>query len=153
MTGFIVVNKAVGVSSAQEVNKIKRLTNTPCGHMGTLDPMASGVLPVAVGKASRLFDYFLDKRKTYTATFRFGIDSDTLDTTGNVIKTGAPVPDESTVCSVLDNLCGEVLQIPPRFSAKNIGGRRAYQIAREGKEFELPPKKSYYSFRKTFEKS
>ena len=141
MTGFIVVNKAVGVSSAQEVNKIKRLTNTPCGHMGTLDPMASGVLPVAVGKASRLFDYFLDKRKTYTATFRFGIDSDTLDTTGNVIKTGAPVPDESTVCSVLDNLCGEVLQIPPRFSAKNIGGRRAYQIAREGKEFELPPKK------------
>ena len=64
-----------------------------------------------------------------------------MDTTGNVIKTGAPVPDESTVCSVLDNLCGEVLQIPPRFSAKNIGGRRAYQFAREGKEFELPPKK------------
>ncbi|MDE6001839.1 MAG: tRNA pseudouridine(55) synthase TruB, partial [Clostridia bacterium] len=77
MTGFIVVDKAEGVSSAQEVNIIKRLTKTPCGHMGTLDPMASGVLPVAIGNAARLFDYFLNKDKTYIATFEFGTDSDT----------------------------------------------------------------------------
>lgn len=141
MTGFIVVNKAAGVSSAQEVNKIKKLTGTPCGHMGTLDPMASGVLPVAVGKAARLFDYFLDKRKVYIATFTFGIDSDTLDTTGNILRTDGPVPDEKSIKSVLDGLCGEVMQIPPKFSAKNVGGKRAYEIARAGKDFELPPKK------------
>ena len=72
MTGFICVDKAEGVSSAAEVNVIKKLTKTPCGHMGTLDPMASGVLPVAIGNAARLFDYFLEKRKTYVAVFRFG---------------------------------------------------------------------------------
>lgn len=141
MTGFIVVNKAVGVSSAQEVNKIKRLTDTPCGHMGTLDPMASGVLPVAIGKAARLFDYFLDKRKTYVATFRFGVDSDTLDTTGKLTKTDAPVPDEEDIKSVLGEFCGEIMQVPPKFSAKNVGGRRAYAMARSGEDFELPPKK------------
>ena len=74
MTGFICVDKAEGVSSAAEVNVIKKLTKKPCGHMGTLDPMASGVLPVAIGNAARLFDYFLEKRKTYVAVFRFGVD-------------------------------------------------------------------------------
>ncbi len=67
MTGFICVNKSKGVSSAKEVAAIKRLTGTPCGHMGTLDPMADGVLPVAIGNAARLFDYMLDKRKKYSA--------------------------------------------------------------------------------------
>lgn len=70
MTGFINVNKVKGVSSAREVAVIKRLTKTPCGHMGTLDPMASGVLPIALGNAARLFDYFSDKHKKYSATFR-----------------------------------------------------------------------------------
>ncbi|MDE6850488.1 MAG: tRNA pseudouridine(55) synthase TruB, partial [Clostridia bacterium] len=92
MTGFVNVNKAAGASSAREVAIIKRLTGVPCGHMGTLDPMADGVLPVAVGNAARLFDYFLQKKKTYVATFRFGDDYDTLDTTGTVIKSGGRVP-------------------------------------------------------------
>ncbi len=141
MTGFIVVNKAEGISSAQEVNKIKRLTKTPCGHMGTLDPMASGVLPVAVGNAARLFDYFLNKDKTYIATFEFGTDSDTLDTTGNILKTGGKVPTEDEILSVIPKLCGEVMQVPPRYSAKCVGGKRGYQLAREGVNFELAPKK------------
>ena len=147
MTGFIVVNKAEGVSSAREANIIKRLVNMPCGHMGTLDPMASGVLPVAVGNATRLFDYFLNKRKTYIATFVFGRDSDTLDTTGNVIV-GGDVPSEEEINAIIPELVGEVYQIPPKYSAKNIGGKRGYQLARAGIEFEIPPKKvNIYSIR------
>ena len=92
MTGFINVNKACGASSAKEVSVIKRLTGMPCGHMGTLDPMADGVLPVAIGNAARLFDYFLDKKKKYLATFKFGCDSDTLDTTGNVYNNVGHIP-------------------------------------------------------------
>lgn len=141
MTGFININKAVGVSSAREVNIIKRLTGTPCGHMGTLDPMASGVLPVAIGNATRLFDYFLNKRKKYIAIFRFGVDSDTLDTTGNIFKEGGKVPSEEDIKLRLSDFEGEILQIPPKYSAKNISGKRGYELARAGVEFELPPKK------------
>ena len=135
MNGFINVNKCAGASSAREVNIIKRLTGTPCGHMGTLDPMASGVLPVAVGNACRLFDYFLDKRKTYVARFEFGTDSDTLDTTGTLLKTGGYVPSENEIQACLPEMCGEVMQVAPKFSAKNIGGKRCYQLARAGIEF------------------
>ncbi len=141
MTGFINVNKAEGVSSAREVNIIKRLTHTPCGHMGTLDPMASGVLPVAVGNACRLFDYFLTKKKTYTATFDFGADYDTLDVTGSLISEGGRVPSESEIISVLPSLCGSVMQIPPKYSAKKINGRRGYELARAGEDFDVPAKR------------
>lgn len=140
MTGFINVNKAAGVSSAREVAIIKRLTGTPCGHMGTLDPMADGVLPVAVGNAARLFDYFLKKKKTYVATFKFGDDYDTLDTTGSVIKSGGRTPTVDEIEKVIPSLIGEVMQIPPNYSAKNVNGKRGYMLAREGVEFSLPPK-------------
>ena len=149
MTGFISVDKEQGVSSAREVNIIKRLTGTPCGHMGTLDPMASGVLPIAIGNAARLFDYFLNKHKTYSAVFKFGTDTDTLDTTGTVLKEGGFVPSEKEINSVLSTLCGEVFQVP-KYSAKNVGGKRGYQLARAGIEFELPPKKvNIYSIKLT----
>lgn len=147
MTGFINVNKAAGVSSAREVNIIKRLCGAPCGHMGTLDPMASGVLPVAIGNAARLFDYFLAKRKKYIAVFRFGEDSDTLDTTGVITTTGGRVPSEEEIRAKLVGFEGEISQIPPRYSAKNVGGKRGYELARGGIEFELSPKKvTVYSF-------
>ena len=141
MTGFVNVNKAAGASSAREVAIIKRLTGVPCGHMGTLDPMADGVLPVAVGNAARLFDYFLQKKKTYVATFRFGDDYDTLDTTGTVIKSGGRVPCGEEIANVIPSLIGEIMQIPPRYSAKNVNGKRGYELARSGVEFELPPKR------------
>lgn len=141
MTGFINVNKAPGVTSAQEVNKIKRIAGAPCGHMGTLDPMASGVLPVAIGNAARLFEYFLGKTKTYTGIFAFGEERDTLDSTGQIINNGGRVPTAAEIKGVLDCFVGEIEQIPPRFSAKNVNGRRGYMLAREGVEFELPPKK------------
>ena len=87
MTGFVNVIKAAGMSSAYAVGGVKRKFNMPCGHMGTLDPMAEGVLPVGLGKASRLFQYLLDKEKTYVARFLFGVSTDTLDVTGETIKT------------------------------------------------------------------
>ena len=141
MSGFININKASGVSSAREVAIIKKLTGTPCGHMGTLDPMASGVLPVAIGKAARLFDFFLYKHKKYSATFRFGVDSDTLDTTGEIVENAGLVPEYAAVSEVLPQFTGEIMQLPPKYSAKNIGGRRGYELARAGVEFELKPKK------------
>ena len=138
--GFINVDKPSGIVSSTVVNKIKWLSGVPCGHMGTLDPLASGVLPVGVGNATRLFDYFLEKDKEYIADFTFGVDSDTLDSTGNLVQ-GGHVPNETEILSVLPTLCGDIMQIPPKYSAKNVNGRRGYDLARAGIEFELVPKK------------
>ncbi|MBO5525998.1 MAG: tRNA pseudouridine(55) synthase TruB [Clostridia bacterium] len=141
MTGFINIDKESGKSSAFAVNRIKRLTGTPCGHMGTLDPLASGVLPVGVGKASRLFDYFLAKKKEYIARFRFGATSDTLDSEGEVTQTTEHIPTQEEIRSVLPSFVGEIDQVPPLYSAKSVGGRRGYELARAGVEFTLPAKR------------
>lgn len=138
--GFINIDKSSGVTSSAIVNRIKWLSGVPCGHMGTLDPLASGVLPVGVGNATRLFDYFLEKQKTYIAEFTFGETSDTLDCTGEIVK-GGEVPSEKEILSVLPNFIGEIDQIPPKYSAKNVNGKRGYDLARAGVEFELPPKR------------
>ena len=138
--GFINVNKPSGIVSSTVVNKIKWLSGVPCGHMGTLDPLASGVLPVGVGNATRLFDYFLEKEKEYVAEFTFGVTSDTLDSTGELIA-GGRVPDESEITAVLPTFFGGIMQMPPKYSAKNVNGQRGYDLARAGIEFELQPKK------------
>ena len=138
--GFFNVDKPSGIVSSTVVNKIKWLSGVPCGHMGTLDPLASGVLPVGVGNATRLFDYFLEKEKEYVAEFTFGVDSDTLDSTGNLVQ-GGHVPDESEITAVLPTFFGDIMQVPPKYSAKNVNGRRGYDLARAGIEFELAPKK------------
>ena len=139
-TGFINVNKPSGAPSSAAVNKIKKLLHTPCGHMGTLDPLASGVLPVGVGNAARLFDYFLSKKKVYLAEFTFGVTSDTLDSEGQLEYKGER-PKREDILDVIPSLIGEVDQIPPRYSAKCVNGKRGYQLAREGKEFTLAPKR------------
>ena len=92
MTGFLNIYKPSGKSSAAVVGRVKWLLRTPCGHMGTLDPLASGVLPVAVGNATRLFDYLLTKQKVYRALFAFGSETDTLDRAGEVVKSGGRIP-------------------------------------------------------------
>lgn len=140
-TGFINVNKPSGVSSGYAVNKIKKLAGMPCGHMGTLDPLASGVLPVAIGNAARLFEYMLEKRKRYIAVFRFGVNSDTLDSTGELDFSNPFVPSEEALKEAAHAQVGEILQVPPRYSAKSVNGVRGYRLARAGKEFELPPKR------------
>ncbi len=138
--GFFNVDKPSGIVSSAVVNKLKWLTGVPCGHMGTLDPLASGVLPVGVGNATRLFDYFLDKQKEYVAEFTFGVTSDTLDSTGTLIA-GGRVPSGEEIESVLPAFLGEISQVPPKYSAKNVNGKRGYELARAGVEFELAPKK------------
>ncbi len=138
--GFINVDKPSGIVSSAVVNKIKWLSGVPCGHMGTLDPLASGVLPVGVGNATRLFDYFLEKEKEYIAEFTFGVDSDTLDSTGNLIR-GGHVPNETEISAILPTFFGDIMQVPPKYSAKNVNGRRGYDLARAGIAFELQPKK------------
>lgn len=138
--GFFNIDKPSGLVSSTVVNKLKWLTGTPCGHMGTLDPLASGVLPVGCGNATRLFDYFLEKEKEYIAEFTFGVDSDTLDSTGNLVY-GGYVPNETEIMSVFPTLLGDIMQVPPKYSAKNVNGQRGYDLARAGVEFTLPPKK------------
>lgn len=139
-TGIINVNKPSGVSSGFVVNKLKRLTHCPCGHMGTLDPLASGVLPVGVGNATRLFNYFLEKKKQYIAEFRFGVTSDTLDSTGNVTIENPYLPTAEELKAATRVWIGEVSQLPPKYSAKSVNGKRGYELARKGIEFELSPK-------------
>jgi tRNA pseudouridine55 synthase len=138
--GFLNVDKPSGVVSSTVVNKSKWLTGVPCGHMGTLDPLASGVLPVGVGNATRLFDYFLEKEKTYEAAFTFGVTSDTLDSTGELVW-GGRVPTAEEIENVFPSLTGDIMQMPPKYSAKNVNGRRGYELARAGIDFELQPKK------------
>ncbi|MBQ7368190.1 MAG: tRNA pseudouridine(55) synthase TruB [Clostridia bacterium] len=138
--GFFNIDKPSGLTSSTIVNKCKWLTATPCGHLGTLDPLASGVLPVGVGNAARLFDYFLEKEKEYIAEFTFGVSSDTLDSTGELVF-GGRVPSEEELAAALPAFVGDIDQIPPKYSAKNVNGRRGYELARAGVEFELPSKR------------
>lgn len=139
MTGFFNIDKEEGRSSGYAVNILKRLTHTPCGHMGTLDPLASGVLPVGVGNAARLFDFFLSKQKTYLARFRFGATTSTLDREGEVVPGGA-IPSVEEITAVLPQFIGEIAQVPPRYSAVSVNGRRGYALARSGEVFDLPAK-------------
>ena len=141
MKGFINLIKPEGMSSAYAVGRVKRKLHVKCGHMGTLDPMASGVLPIGLDKTSRLFQFLLDKQKTYVARFKFGYTTDTLDITGEITESGGRIPTESEILSVLDKFIGEIDQIPPKYSAKCVNGKRGYQLARSGVEFELEPKK------------
>ena len=141
MKGFINLIKPEGMSSAYAVSQVKKKLNITCGHMGTLDPMASGVLPVGIDKTSRMFDYLLDKTKTYVAEFEFGYETDTLDATGKVTQTTSVLPTEEQIKAVLSNFVGEIDQMPPKYSAKCIDGKRGYELARRGVEFELKPKK------------
>lgn len=142
MLGFLNVYKPSGITSNDVVQRLKRKFHiNKIGHMGTLDPMACGVLPIAIGKATRLFDYSLDKTKTYVAVFDFGYTTDTLDSTGNETARDDRIIEKEDILKLLPNLIGDIDQIPPLFSAKNVNGKRAYDLARAGVEFELKPKK------------
>ena len=119
MQGFINVYKPSGVTSAYVVNQIKRTYHIDkVGHMGTLDPMAQGVLPIAIGKATRMFDYFLQKTKTYVVKMQFGILTDTLDATGQVVDKSSAIPTLMQINEILPKFQGNIEQIPPQFSAK-----------------------------------
>ena len=138
MQGFINVFKPSGVTSARVVAILKKKYHlNKVGHLGTLDPMAEGVLPIAIGKATRMFDYFLSKTKCYRLKMKFGVDTDTLDITGKVTHESDVIPTNNEIIDVLPSFVGEIEQIPPLFSAKNIGGIRAYSLARSGHDVQL----------------
>ncbi len=140
--GIIAINKSQNWTSFDVVNKIKHMVKPlKVGHLGTLDPMATGVLLVTIGKATKLFDIMQEKSKTYVAQFKFGEETDSLDSTGKVVKTTNQIPTKEQIIKVLINFVGEYDQIPPKYSAKSINGQRAYDLARKNIEFEVKPKK------------
>lgn len=141
MQGFLNVYKPSGMTSSKVVTSIKkRFHIDKIGHMGTLDPMACGVLPIAIGKATRMFDYFLEKNKTYIARFDFSYTTDTLDATGNISGKSVSIVSQEDIEKILPKFVGEISQIPPQYSAKSINGKRAYDYARSGEYVELKPK-------------
>ena len=139
MNGFFNMYKPAGMSSAAVVAVLKRLTGEKrVGHAGTLDPAAAGVLPIMVGRATRLFDYLVDKQKEYVAVCSFGAATDTQDATGTVTETGDRYPSMAEVAAALPALTGEIRQKPSMYSAIKVGGKRLYALARQGETAEVP---------------
>ena len=131
--GVLIINKPQGPTSHDIVNKIRRLYSTKkVGHTGTLDPMATGVLVVLIGRAAKACEYSLSDRKKYTATLRLGIETDTEDTTGNVLKEYPVNVSEKDVKEALSSFRGKIRQVPPMYSALKVGGKKLCDIAREG---------------------
>ncbi len=139
MNGFLNVNKPAGMSSAAVVGVVRRASGEKrVGHAGTLDPEAAGILPVMMGRATRLFDYLADKKKEYVTVVSFGTATDTQDFTGMVTETGTDWPDAKKVLAALPALTGDIRQKPSMYSAIKVGGRRLYDLARKGEEAEVP---------------
>lgn len=143
MNGFLIVNKPTGMTSSDAVVFVrKRLPRgTAVGHGGTLDPEASGVLPVCVGSATRLFDYIIDKQKTYVARLKLGVETDTQDATGRVVAEMPVNAGENEVRAALKGFVGEIEQVPPMYSALKRDGQRLYKLARRGETVALEPRK------------
>jgi len=141
MNGIVILNKPIGISSNTACRKVgKILGEKKVGHLGTLDVLASGVLPVTLGRCTRLFDYFLKKDKTYLATFAFGYETTTLDSEGEIVKRNEVQVDVERVKQELENFLGVQNQMPPQYSAKKINGKCAYELARQNVEVVLKPK-------------
>jgi tRNA pseudouridine55 synthase len=139
--GILVVDKPVGPTSHDIVALARRLAGTrKIGHGGTLDPFASGVLPLYLGLATRVVEFHLAARKAYRATVAFGATSTTDDLEGELVDVDAPPPSRAAVAAALAAFLGEVEQRPPAFSARKVGGRRAYALARRGETPELRPR-------------
>jgi tRNA pseudouridine55 synthase len=139
LDGILVVDKPVGPTSHDVVALVRRLAGTKrIGHGGTLDPFASGVLPLYLGLGTRVVEFHLGARKAYRATICFGASSTTDDLEGELTSSGSPAPTREAVESALAGFLGTHLQLPPAFSARKVGGRRAYALARAGHAPELP---------------
>ena len=140
-SGVLIVNKPMGVTSHDVVNKIRRLYGTRrVGHTGTLDPMATGVLVVLIGRAAKASEYLATDRKHYRATLRLGLTTDTEDTTGTVLTTSENLPTFEDFLSVLPRFRGKIQQIPPMYSALKVGGKKLVDLARQGISVERQPR-------------
>lgn len=146
VTGFVNLSKPTGMTSSDAVCIVRGVLSRTIGgrqktgHLGTLDPLATGVLPIALGKATALFDFLAFKTKRYVAEFTFGTATDTLDRGGKTVRDGGRIPSAEEIAAVLARFTGEFMQTPPAYSAKSVNGRRAYSYARGGEAVELAPK-------------
>src|SRR5947209_10171236 len=136
--GWVILDKPVGLGSTTAVSAVKRILReagepkTKVGHGGTLDPLASGVLPIALGEATKLCGRMLNATKTYDFTIRFGEETDTLDAEGEIIERSEVRPTVAQIEAVLPRFTGDIEQVPPAFSALKVGGKPAYARARAG---------------------
>lgn len=138
MHGLLLLNKPTGITSNKALSHVKRLLKTKsAGFAGTLDPMATGVLPIALDEATKCLPYIEDVDKEYTFTIKWGIETDTLDAEGKVTAKNPHRPTENEIQNILENFTGEISQIPPKFSAIKINGQRAYDLARAGAQVEI----------------
>ncbi len=133
--GVIVLDKPSGITSFRAVERVRRVfRGRKCGHAGTLDPIATGVLPVCVGRATKIAGYLASQEKEYDVFFRFGVETDTGDSVGRQIgATPGKYAEEDSVRAAIAGLIGEWDQVPPAFSAVKVAGARAYDLARQGK--------------------
>lgn len=143
LSGCLLINKKVGVTSRYEVNKVSKILNEKkCGHIGTLDPFASGLLIVLVGKATKISQFLEVKDKTYIASLKLGEQTDTGDKDGKIIKSmSVPTITKKDISNVLNSFLGENEQLPPMYSALKKDGKHYYDYAREGIEIERTPRK------------
>lgn len=141
MDGLLIVDKPQGKSSHDIVNAIRRMTNQKrVGHAGTLDPMATGVLVICVGQSVRVSQYLIDHDKVYSARVRLGVETDTYDATGRVLRSVTVNVSHAQIQTALESFLGKISQSPPSFSAIQIGGVRQYRLARKGEIIELDPR-------------
>ena len=139
--GWLVVDKPAGMTSTHVVSEVKRITDArKVGHGGTLDPLATGILPIALGEATKTVPYVMDAAKAYEFTLRLGEARDTDDAEGAVIATSDERPSDQAIRGALQHFVGVIEQVPPRFAAVKVQGERAYDIARRGEVVELAPR-------------
>ncbi len=139
--GWIIIDKDSGLTSADVVRRVKRIFHPQkIGHAGTLDPLATGILPLALGEATKTVSYITDAIKEYEFTIRWGEERTTDDSEGDIVKTSALRPVEKDIIKEIPGFIGEVEQIPPQFSALKVDGQRAYKLARAGKPVKLKPR-------------
>ena len=142
--GWLVLDKPRGMTSTQAVTKVRHLFGAAkAGHAGTLDPIATGVLPIALGEATKTVPFAVEGSKAYRFTVRFGASTDTDDAEGTVIATSGHRPSREDIEAALPRFTGEISQVPPRYSALKVGGARAYDLAREEQAFELAPRQAF----------
>ena len=139
-SGWLVVDKPEGLSSHRVVDNIRRAIGTKAGHAGTLDPLASGVLPVAIGEATKTIAYAMDGRKRYRFRIQWGVARTTDDREGEIVSESEARPNRAEIEAILPRFMGRVMQTPPAYSALKIAGRRAYALARAGRPPSLPPR-------------
>lgn len=142
ISGWVILDKPIGIGSTQCVSKVKWLYQAAkAGHAGTLDPLATGMLPLALGEATRTVPYIMDGQKTYKFTVTWGVETNTDDLEGEAVQSSDERPTREAIIALLPKYIGEIEQVPPQFSAVKIDGERAYKRARDGEEVEIAARK------------